>query len=571
MHQYFDFSLNAPGLETVHFLTLRRELRLSGDLEARFLASARNIRRQPAGADFPKALKSVLSDTDAPVLVIIRNPDLVLDEDLPERLAIALAALPDPESWSLAGAGGLGLGEARHLALYASANPAIPEGTSEHPLLDLMPDIYLLNADFTREVLARPHPALDAGFEPAMVAEGYLADRVSLFLPQLTAGIDGDLVSRDMVRLGAELTAHFAARLRGQAIETLSGPVNIAKPDHASDAVIERPDLAQCVNRTVGRFCTSVSLSIVTRTRFERPHLLQRLLTSISRARLSDMELEVILATDLPLETAEREFRMLQSLFVNLDLRLQHNAVTDTPSRVANLLGGLRAARKTHVVVMDDDDYVDLFAFETISRALFRGAQPLIITSNQVHEEEWELPGNEHAVLSHSAPVRHYPASDWRKMFSGTNALPVCALIIPRNFLIPRLARFAFDHDLSEDYALSLLLLTAPDLPPVHEIPDTFGHISLRGQENSVTMADRRPWVRDITGYLSALTKSRDVAGPGLWSLLSRQTGTQDTGATRSVADLRQSLDRRETDLKILRRENARLRAELAVLQEPAL
>ena len=79
-------------------------------------------------------------------------------------------------------------------------------------------------------------------------------------------------------------------------------------------------------------------------------------------------------------------------------------------------------------------------------------------------------------------------------MFSGINKLPICGLAIPRARLEARLRAFEFRHDLSEDYALFLLVLTDPDLPGVHECPKPIAHISIRDSENSVLMHDRRPW-----------------------------------------------------------------------------
>ena len=35
---------------------------------------------------------------------------------------------------------------------------------------------------------------------------------------------------------------------------------------------------------------------------------------------------------------------------------------------------------------MDDDDYVDLFAFEEMERALFLGARPLMVTGSDVRD-----------------------------------------------------------------------------------------------------------------------------------------------------------------------------------------
>jgi hypothetical protein len=132
---------------------------------------------------------------------------------------------------------------------------------------------------------------------------------------------------------------------------------------------------------------------------------------------------------------------------------------------------------------------------------------------------------------------------------------------MPREALLARLDAFAFEHDLSEDYALFLLVLTDPALPEIVELPGTFGHISLRAQEShSITMADRRPWVRDIALYLADLTRTAAVAGPGQWALLTGHNTAAATMDTNTIAELRVALEGRDRQLRLMQSENARLR-----------
>jgi len=147
-------------------------------------------------------------------------------------------------------------------------------------------------------------------------------------------------------------------------------------------------------------------------------------------------------------------------------------------------------------------------------------------------------------------------------MFGGVNRLPVCAVIMPRETLIARLGTFTFRHDLSEDYTLFLLLLTDPALPEIVELPGTFGHISLRAQDrHSITMEDRRPWVRDIALYLADLTQTATVAGPGQWALLARGDTAAAAIDAKTIAELRAGLAGRDRQLRLMKSELARLRA----------
>jgi len=532
-------------------------LNINGDLESHFLGKLTDLRRHSPDTRFAGALGAVLADTSAGILVLVRNPALVLDAGLASRIAKAIDALPDPEHWSIAGAGGLGLDERRHLGLYATATPAIPDSTGPHPLLDVLPDLVLLNTAFCREVLENAPSLPDAALEPIVAVEGYLAGRISVFLPGLGAGIDGDLLARDIHRLSAELGRHFSGRLAGQTIATLSGDNEIAT--ERTEPCPAQHNLADSTRRTIATHCRALSLSIVIRTRFDRPHLLRRLLTSLSRARRSETEIETILSSDAKRTICADQTKELQRDFCNLTLRLQHNPPSPH-SRIANMLGGIRSARNEYVMLIDDDDYVDLFAFDAIAPALFANNRPLIVTGSEIHDEIWEATPSGRWVLSQTTPRGHHAADGWRNMFTGVNRLPVCAMVMPRERLLARLDQFSFDHDLSEDYALFLLVLTDPALPAIAEMPDTFCHISVRGTENSVTMPDRRPWARDIGGYLADLTANRAVAGAGSWQILSGAAGAGTALTASSIAELRTALDHAETNLRLLGQENAHLR-----------
>ncbi|MEM9059707.1 MAG: glycosyltransferase family A protein [Pseudomonadota bacterium] len=565
MTRLFDLSLDQPDLQAVRFLIQRESLPVNGDLESGFLDTVHDIHRHPSGTGFPTALAQICEQSE--IVAVIRNPSLVLDDGLAARVSSAIAGLDSVDDWALAGAGGLGLGDQRHLALYASANPAIPEYAGLQPLLDVMPDLYLVNATYARRILSGQIGEAEAAIELAILVQGYLDGHVSVFVPDLVAAIDGELMSRDLIRVEQELDQLFSDRLCGQSVQTLSGPVQLgeALPIRRSSDI----DLSARILGEVRRRAPAISLSIITRTLFGRPHLLRRMLASISRARREDVSLEVILSTDAEPAIAERWFKELQVDFQHLKLRLKINPASG-PSRVTNLLGGLQVAAGEYVMFLDDDDYLDLFAFETIRTAGFAGNRPLIVTSSDVHEETWENTPSGRWVLTHSMEMSRYPAAGWRQMFDGVNRLPICGMIIPRARLRARLKLASLNHDLSEDYALFLLVLTDPELPAVYECVESVAHISVRGSENSVMMTDRRPWVRDISGFLADLTRSGAVAGPGQWAV--RGSNGQDPVQTQpdEVAELREALARRNQEIRLLRQLLAGLRAQHAPAQERA-
>ena len=84
-----------------------------------------------------------------------------------------------------------------------------------------------------------------------------------------------------------------------------------------------------------------------------------------------------------------------------------------------------------------------------------------------------------------------------------------------------------------------------------------------------MTMEDRRPWVRDITGHLSGLLADPEIAGPGLWQqLAAREDRSQAAMRDRALRDMQALLDARAAELRVLRLETKRLRAELAARME---
>ncbi len=564
---HFSFRTDHPGLERTAFLIERPGLDACGDCESAFLSIAHAIERHPR-ADFGTIAARLAADPETEAVAAIRNPALVLDDGLAGRIAAGLAGLaPLAGRWSVAAAGGLTPSGERVSALYSASQPFLPCHGAPRPLTDAMPDLFLADAGWLRQLCTSGGFLPDTGFESAVIALGYLGGRVALYAPALVAGINGPLRARDAAKIGPELQDRLGDTLPGQEVPTLTGPVALA----AAPRVTGRPrcgvpgtELAEEVARTVAGHCDPLSLSIVTRTRFARPHLLGRLLASITRARRDGMAIEVVLSTDLPPAAAEAATAELRAGFVNLTLRLVTNAAAGH-SRVTNLIGGLRAATGEYVAVMDDDDHVDLFAFDRMQQTLFLGARPLMVTTSAVHAEHWEETASGAHVLTATEERLRYPASGWRDLFAGVNRLPVCALVMPRGRLHARLDAFEFRHDLSEDYALALLMLTDPELPEVIELPGVFGHISLReGDGQSVSLRDRRGWARDIALYLADLAREKAVAGPGRWIQLAGHPGAAAAADATTAGALRAALAKVERDLRLARREADRLRAELA-------
>jgi hypothetical protein len=221
---HFSFRIDSPGLESTAFLIERAVLDASGDLETAFLENAGPLTRH-RGKSIGELAVALAGDPSIEVLAISRNPALVLDAGLPARIAEAREMLaPLAGRWSLAAAGGMTPLGGRVCALYSSETPFIPAHRSPQPLTDPLPDLYLIDANWLRSVIARSHALPDSGFETVLVNQGYLDSRVALYAPALTAGIDGALRPRDPVKLGLDLRDWFADTLACEEIPTLMAP-----------------------------------------------------------------------------------------------------------------------------------------------------------------------------------------------------------------------------------------------------------------------------------------------------------------------------------------------------------
>src|SRR3546814_12672442 len=101
-------------------------------------------------------------------------------------------------------------------------------------------------------------------------------------------------------------------------------------------------------------------------------------------------------------------------------------------------MGGIFSAGKDYIAIVDDDDFVALDAFSSLSIARFLGQNPLLLMSSQIRNETWREAATGRWVLEQSQPQKTYYSHDVRSMFLGSNQLPICAMIAPRPWKIGR-------------------------------------------------------------------------------------------------------------------------------------
>lgn len=554
------------GPSRIQFYVDRQEVDAVGDLEYPFFSATTGVARH--SANLASLLLERPTADSVPIVVTVRNPRIVFDPEFVDRLESAIALLASlGDSWSVASPHGLAPTGEIVSSIYSSVGPTLPAVRTPQPLVDTAADLLVINGAFLARLQKDGVTFADDCLEQALLIQGYLARRVAVFLPELAIPLAGPLLGwAGSVAIEGLKTAFFAV-LGDQTLPTLHGPLSLATASTPSPAGPRPQPFVELVNAAIAPHCLPLSLSIVTRTRFNRPHLLHRMLTSVARSGPAPSTVEVVLSTDIEEDAARKQFEELEELFPALELRLRVNQIHEH-SRIGNLLGGVDAATRDWIAFVDDDDYIDLTAFRELALSTFLGVLPLVFMANVLHEEEWsQTPSGRH-VLARSTPKYTYPSAGWRQMFSGVNQLPISAMIIPREALLRRLKSFDFRHDLSEDYILALLVLTDPALPPIAELRATFVHISSRpGQDNTITMVDRRPWVRDITLFLADLLGNEKVAGPGMWQLLrGLAEQVRPTRDDVTIRNLQEIAAKQRRDLHLLSLEVRRLTGMLATL-----
>ncbi|KAA9009626.1 glycosyltransferase [Sphingobium limneticum] len=525
---FLSFQLDSVRFPGIACLLERQKLPPAGGIEEKFLDGAEAFTKQ-ASADFLPSLAEVVKLPSIKWVLVSRNAATIVDEYLLDRLETLLGRIVEHnDKVTIVTGGGLGLNDERYCANYSSTEPFIFYNPDLHPIIDTMIDLYLVSADDVRDYIRDNGVSNGEVFELALIATSYAKKgKFSLYSPDLSTGVNGPFRSRNL-SLMAEQAGDLAEPLTSdKVLSTLAGPLTLAYKPKCD--TLGRPvpshlrTLIDAAENVIEPLLDGPMISIVTRTQFRRMYLLRRMLTSISRARIQSLPVEIMLSTDIDANDAAKHLDSIRQEFPRLDINLTVNRRSEH-SRVANLLGGVEAAKGEYIWFMDDDDYVDLFAFKNIASAFFCGARPFILGDSIVHTERWDKINEAFPILAESSYRAEYPGLNWRSMFAGVNHLPICGPVIPREFLLRRVSEFRFDYDLSEDYTLFLLLLSAPDLPPVVNLSKVIAHISIReGDDNSVTAPDRTGWTRDISAYLYSLFYGSASQGASCWSSLLKQ------------------------------------------------
>lgn len=502
----------------------------------------------------------------AQYLIVARNPSLVPSATLFDSIRHAVDDLEARGlSWLIASGGGMGRSGRRYIACYSHAEPCLRSGGQLAPLVDIFPDLYVVNLRaLARLPLEEIRGLRNDSIEFVLTVLGYLGGQVTVFHPQLSGGVESRL-TRDATVFEEDVRAFFAGRILDERVSTLLGDVAVGQARRDMARPSEPVLLEEAIRNVADAAAHLPSFSVLVRTRFQRRHLLARALVSLARAAaVARADVECILSTDIEETVARTQLEELERKFPSLRLVLCRAPAGEIPSRTANLMNGIRVASKDYVWIVDDDDYLSVTAFEDLRTAFFAGERPFVVTSTNVYRESWTILSSDRAVRNGSTYERSYESQSWARAFRGVNPLPICGYLTPTALLKKRVSQFPLRHDLSEDYALLLLVLTSPELPQVVEISAPTCNISLRdGGDNVVTMQDRRPWLRDVTAFLDEMQNDEKVASQGQWQLLQMTSGMTEAEALalreevaqarRRIAGLGKELDQAHAEIRGLR------------------
>lgn len=564
------FELAGQGAASLAFVINRPEAFLL-DLPARpELGSLSFIDTLPLNASVEQALDKALRASAAPLVAVLANPDLVFDAELVQRVCSAANSVIEPDHIAVVASKCVDLWGNYYSGLYTSLDPHLPYCRSNMPVVDSVSDLFIVSRSHLAMLRAKPgHPPL-ASWAGWAVIEGYLNGRASFFSPHLAAGIYGNCLPRCTENHAETMCALIGDRVSELNLPSLNGALRLGTaPPAIGEQRVWRlaplADLEKAIRSAILEHCERMSLSIVSRTQFKRPHLLRRMLTSISRWRQDEIDLEIVLSTDVDRALAEAEVEMLRSDFPALNLALAWNGDRKESSRVRNLLGGLAAAKKDYVAFVDDDDHVHFQSMKHLTLTRFMGAMPILFMDTELRNETWVKGAGDRWVLEATTFHIHYAGAKWREIFQGSNKLPICAAILPRKWTMETTKKFDFRHDYSEDFTLWLLLLQSPDLPLIVDIPRPFCIVSIRDDgTNTVTEQDRTRWVRDISLFLHDLHILHPLQGEG--HLQTAIMAQAVPGAeTRPTSDVGMRLRR---EIAVLRAENETLR--MLLTQQPA-
>ena len=487
-------------------VTEQRRTSVAGHRQQEIIAKARTVQRQPWQTTRSAAVADLLQDDSISMIAVGLSEHLVWSSDVLSRIH----GLGRHRNTLLVTPLGLNLSGRVLNSVYSTVSPSLWTSSVPDTVVDSGIDFYVLIADALRSIWDDDLKDFQESFESELIRRGYAEGMISLFDPTLHCTVTGDLLTRDGARFATETVDTRGCVDQDGTVPTLFGKVPVAQ--EAQD----KETLPEAHRRAIQSIAPELSLTVIVRTEYTRMPLLQRLLASLTEAALmAETTIEVVLVSSEPT-------RPLREYPDGGALRVRQVVSDDEalPPRTRNLLAGIEQASERYAWIVDDDDYVDPQSILVLHERLWNEPWRLLAVGSQVVEERWETLNEGRWQLLSSVPGETLPPTAWHRAFSGVNSLPVCGYVFPVKYAQERLKVCRPAANLSEDYALLLMLLTGHRLPEVEVVQDVLSYISKRAADSSVMwVQDRTAWAADIGEHVAAMQASEELASPGVWQL----------------------------------------------------
>lgn len=491
-----------------------RDSKQAEEVRFRHSVDERDLRFVEVGPGFVSRLRSVIDSARNDEFICLVHGDVTL----PSAFRHHVAELRDEldRSWPNWGAVGnagvtpLGFGlRSRRRIRYFFDNEFGPN-LSGHivPAENLLENVVLISAQVAGEVFDGLPDTEDRDFFAlALSLEVLRSGRALLLAPHLACYRDDRIPpeSGNLLQHGNDADSWMAQRVANVSIDTYRGRVDL---NGISDSFrhCERIDLAlqSLRNAQVGRDVETVT--IVTRTRFERPAFLDRaVLTTrmfIAAAEHAIFEHCVISGPAFTPRSSLPDSVRYLSGSTNREVDDRFLLVREAASKLES----------RYLWFIDDDDWLFPNAAEQISLMVSLAPPGSSLFMDVMHfaESNFEttMDGPPSSLVR---PIRRFPASQFASGLTGQNFTPFSGMILDRESVLGIPAEVFDRITYFEDYTLILTSILGRERLSV-SLGVLASGVSMRSGDHSATQPDRRPWNASLAELSHYMARSPSFA-----------------------------------------------------------
>ena len=488
-------------------------------------------------------------------VALIAHDDVWLSLDLAAYVAELLADLEAYfANWGLCGNAGVrwdGAISARHVAdPHAGPQPFV----GPRPALSVDGNLMLVNCRALRERGLARTPDLGGfqGYDLVLSFEALRRGLCVLIDPRLFAKHEsrGDQSRFDAFVRGEAFQTFAAERFVDIRLPTINGLVSLDRRedfehlDLQAGGAAERPSLLEAFDAGLAeaRRRRPLRLAICVRTQFKRAALLERFFLSAAaaiRAAEALADIEIVVVTDQPVERAGNEIAELKRRFEKLNVSLLPHPISDgRASRVDLVAAAFDKLDADYLWFIDDDDYLLPSGAAYVARTLAPRPNQLVAVDCIYVEETWGATNGKDGAefLRDSVSTGRTDGGKIFSVFDGDNTVPFCGVVYPRELMRGKLAAARARASYYEDYLLSLIALSIPEMS-VETLPKLCCGISLRGPDNTVTETDRTVWNLSFATVIGEILARPGLANAVAWEAYRRGPPRERDDFQRLVAD----------------------------------